>query len=68
MQLEKMIERGNIIKDNANFEKDQKAFFKTLEAKMVYEGEPPLMEKFVEFWVGIWEKEEKHQKCHGSRK
>ena len=59
MKLEKMIERGNRIKDNANFEKDQKAFFKTLEAKTVYEGEPPRMEKFVEFWAGIWEKDEK---------
>ena len=59
MKLEKMIERGNRIKNNANFEKDQKAFFKTLEAKTVYEGEPPRMEKFVEFWAGIWEKDEK---------
>ena len=68
MKLEKMIERGNRIKDNANFEKDQKAFFKTLEAKTVYEGEPPWMEKFVEFSAGIWEKDENHQKCHGWRK
>ena len=68
LKLEKMIETGNIIKDNANFEKDQKAFFKTLEAKTVYEGEPPWMEKFVEFWAGIWEKMKKHQKFHGWRK
>ena len=53
MKLEKLIERGNRIKDNANFEKNQKAFFKTLEAKTVYEGELPRMEKFVEFWAGI---------------
>ena len=59
VKLEKTIERGNRIKDNANFEKDQKAFFKTLEEKTVYEGEPPPMEKFVEFWAGIWEKDEK---------
>ena len=59
VKLEKMIERGKRIKDNANFEKDQKAFFKTLEEKTVYEGEPPPMEKFVEFWAGIWEKDEK---------
>ena len=59
MKLEKMIERGNRIKDNANFEKDQKAFFKTLEGKTVYEGGPPRMEKFVEFWAGKWEKDEK---------
>ena len=62
MKLEKMIERGNRTKDNDNFEKDQKAFFKTLEAKTVYEGEPPRMEKVVEFWAGIWEKEEKTPK------
>ena len=53
-----MIETGNRIKDNANFEKDQKAFFKTLEAKTVYEREPSRMEKLVEFWAGIWEKDE----------
>ena len=28
-------------------------------AKTVYGGEPPRMEKFVEFWAGIWEKDEK---------
>ena len=28
MKLEKMIERGNRVKDNANFEKDQKAFLR----------------------------------------
>ena len=54
MKLEKIIEKGNRIKDNANFEKDQQAFFKTLEAKIVYEGEPPQMGKFVECWAGIW--------------
>ena len=40
MKLEMMIIRRNRIKDNANFEKDQKAFYKILEAKTVYEGEP----------------------------
>ena len=30
-----------------------------MEEKTVYEGEPPPMEKFVEFWAGIWEKDEK---------
>ena len=34
-KLEKMIERDNRIKDNANFEKDQKGFFKTLKEKTV---------------------------------
>ena len=49
VKLEKTIARGNRIKDNANFEKDQKAFCKTLQEKTVYEREPPTMEKFVEF-------------------
>ena len=54
-----MIKRGKRIKDDANFEKDQKVSFKTLDEKTVYEGEPPPMEKFVEFWAGIWELVEK---------
>ena len=33
VKLEKMIERGNRIKDNANFERDHKAFFKDLGGK-----------------------------------
>ena len=68
MKLEKMVERRDRKKDNDDFEKDQKPFFKTLEAKTVYEGEPPRIEKFVNFWAGISEKEEKHQKCHGEKK
>ena len=58
MKLEKMTERGNRIKDNDNFEIDQKAFFKTLEAKIVNDRELPRVEKFPEFWAGLWEKEE----------
>ena len=68
MKLEKMIERGNGMKDNANFEKDKKGFFKTLQEEIVFEGEPPPMEQFVDFWAGIWEKDKEHQKCHGCRK
>ena len=29
-----------------------------LEGNVVHEGEMPEMEKFVEFWGGIWEREE----------
>ena len=39
--------------------KTKKLFFKTLEAKTVYEGEPSRMEMFVELWAGMWEKDEK---------
>ena len=40
------------------FQKDQKSFFRTLEKVEKHEGEMPEMEKFVEFWGGIWEQNE----------
>ena len=41
------------------FQRDQKAFFRTLEEEEEHEGEMPEMEKFVEFQGGIWEREER---------
>ena len=40
------------------FQRDQRGFFRTLEGNVVHEGEMPEKEKFVEFWGGIWEREE----------
>ena len=40
------------------FQKDQKSFFQMLEKVEKHEGEMPEMEKFVEFWGGIWEQNE----------
>ena len=40
------------------FQKDQKNFFRTLEKVEKHKGEIPEMEKFVEFWGGIWEQNE----------
>ena len=40
------------------FQKDQKSFFRTLEKVEKHKGEMPEMEKFVEFWGGIWEQNE----------
>ena len=40
------------------FQKDQKSFFRNLENVEKHEGEMPEMEKFVEFWGGIWERNE----------
>ena len=40
------------------FQKDQKSFFRTLEKVEKHEGKMPEMEKFVEFWGGIWEQNE----------
>ena len=42
-------------------QRDQNGFFGTLEGEEAYEEEIPEMEKFVEFWGGIWEREERRQ-------
>ena len=44
---------------NAIFERDQKSFFRKIESRTSHEGQIPEIEKFVEFWGGIWEKEER---------
>ena len=38
------------------FQRDQKGFFWTLEAVEKREGEMPEIQRFVEFWGGIWER------------
>ena len=58
IKLVKFIEKRNRKKDNIMFQKDQKSFFRTLEKVEKHEGEMPEMEKFVEFWGGIWEQNE----------
>lgn len=58
IKLEKFIEKRNRKKDNIMFQRDQKGFFRTLEAVEKLEGEMPKMEKFVEFWGGIWKQNE----------
>ena len=40
------------------FQRDQRGFFRKLEENVVHEGEMSEMEKFVEFWGGIKEREE----------
>ena len=58
VKLEKNHEKGKRKKDNIMFQKDQKNFFRTLEKEDKHEGEMPNIEKFVEFWGGIWEHDE----------
>ena len=58
VKLDKYAEKGNRKKDNIMFQKDQKNFFHTLEKVEKHEGEMPEMEKFVEFWAGIWKQNE----------
>ena len=58
VKLDKYVEKGNKKKDKIMFQKDQKSFFRMLEKVEKHEGEMPEMEKFVEFWGGIWEQNE----------
>ena len=41
------------------FLRHQKGFFRTLKEEETHEEKMPEMEKFVEFWGGIWEREER---------
>ena len=58
IKLVKFIEKRNRKKDNIMLQKDQKSFFRTLEKVEKHEGEMSEMEKFVQFWGGIWEQNE----------
>ena len=52
--------------DDIMFQRDQKGLFRRLEGEEAHEGEMPEMEKFAEFWGGIWEREKKEpHRCHG---
>ena len=44
---------------NDIFEKDQRNFYRRVENNTKYEGKTPEVDKFVNFWGGIWEKDEK---------
>ena len=46
------------------FQRDQKGFFRKLEGEEAHEREMPKIEKFVEFWGGIWEREKEPHICH----
>ena len=58
-KLGKMIGRGRRIMNNDIFEKDQRNFYRRIENSTKYEGKTPEVDKFVNFWGGIWEKDEK---------
>ena len=50
IKLQKLIARGRGIMDNANFERDQKKFFKKVEGGTEHVGQIPEIQKFVKFW------------------
>ena len=58
IKLAKSEEKRRRKQDNIMFQRDQKGFFRTLEEEEANEEEMTEMEKFVEFWGGIWEREE----------
>ena len=58
VKLEKYVETRNRKKHNIMFQQDQKGFFRTLEAVEKREAEMHKMQRFVEFWGGIWEQNE----------
>ena len=57
IKLAKCEEKWRRKQDNVMFQQDQRGFFRTLGGNMVHEGEMPEMEKFVEVWGGLWERE-----------
>ena len=59
VKLEKFVEKRKREQENFMFHHDQKGFFRTLESDITREGEMPDMDKFVEFWGGIWEQNER---------
>jgi hypothetical protein len=56
IKLEKCIEKRRKKQDNFLFQRDQKSFFKKFEGNVTREGKMPGINKFVEFWRGIWER------------
>ena len=59
IKIQKLIERGRRILDNANSERDQKNFFKKVEGGTEYVGQILEMKKLVKFWGDIWEKDDR---------
>ena len=57
VKLVKMIERGK--RNNNIFEEDQKNFCKRIEDSTEYERAMSEIDKFVKFWEGIWEKDDR---------
>ena len=59
VKLQRFIERGRQIMDNANYERDKKNFFKKIEGGAKHVGQIPEMAKFVKFWGDIWGKDDR---------
>ena len=44
-------------KNNTEFKKNEAAFYKNLKETSKYEGSPPNIKEFEDFWANIWETE-----------
>ena len=56
---EKMVRfrSGRKVENNARFREDERRFYPKMNQEKNFTGTVPEIEKFVEFWGGIWEKE-----------
>ena len=58
IKLEKMIVRGQRIRDNNMFRVEEGLFYKQINSEQ-HTGKTPEAEEFVKFWSAIWESVEK---------
>ena len=58
IKLEKMMERGQRIRDNNMFREEEALFYKQMNRGQ-HTGKTPDADEFVKFWGAIWESEEK---------
>ena len=59
VNLQKTMQRERRIKDNRSFVRKEGKFYQALGGDTEHTGQVPPMERFTEFWGGIWEDEEK---------
>ena len=57
LKLEKTRTRDAKIKNNRMFNEDEAMFYRKIDSNMDKKGKVPGINKFVEFWAGIWEDE-----------
>jgi len=59
VKLNKITQKERRIKDNRMFERKEGKFYQSLAGTTEHTGQRPSMEKFTEFWGGIWEDDER---------
>jgi len=59
VKLEKMLQKEKRIKDNRLYQNKEGKFYQMIGGSTEHTGQVPSMEKFTNFWGGIWEDDEK---------